>query len=111
MEYMIRKSIIRIASALVLLSANACSLLWSKEPETRTLVVEKYTTSLEAEPVPGTVIGPWTENMYQNVNVPGAIDKRGVYYRMPHETVYEIRHEKYQRAQYPDQDGLYRERE
>ena len=105
------RNILRIVGAVLLLSANACATLWSKEPETRTLVVEKYTTSLEAEPVPGTVIGPWAETMYQDVDVPGAIDKRGVVYRMPHRTIYEVRQEKYQRAQYPDQDGMYRERE
>ncbi len=105
------RNVVKISSSLLLLSVNACSLLWSSEPESRTVVVESYRTSLDAEPVPGTVIGPWAESMYQDVNVPGAIDKRGVYYRMPHKTIVEIRAEKYQRAQYSDPDGLYRERE
>lgn len=92
-------------------SLSACSLMWGKVPESRTLIVEKASNSLESEPVPGTVVGPWAETMYQDVDVPGTIDKRGVYYRMPHRSVVEIRPEKYQRAQYPDLDGMYRERE
>ena len=105
------RNALNILGGLLLLSANACATLWSTEPETRTLVVEKYKSSLEAEPVPGTVIGPWAETMYQDVEVPGSLDNKGVYYRMPHKTIYEVRKEKYQRAQYPDQDGMYRERE
>jgi hypothetical protein len=98
-----------ISCSLLLGSLNACSTIWSSAPESRTVVVEKYGSSLDAEPVPGTVVGPWAETMYQDVDVPGSI--RGVVYRMPHRTIYEVRPEKYQRAQYPDQDGLYRERE
>lgn len=100
-----------IIGSLLLVSSSACSTIWSSAPESRTVVVEKYGSSLDAEPVPGTVVGPWAETMYQDVDVPGSIDKKGVYYRMPHKTVYEVRPEKYQRAQYPDEDGLYRERE
>lgn len=106
------KKLIRIiVISSLLTSVSACATIWSSVPESRTVVVEKYGNSLDAEPVPGTVVGPWAETMYQDVDVPGSIDKKGVYYRMPHKTVYEVRPEKYQRAQYPDQDGLYRERE
>ena len=93
------------------LNLSACGLLWGSTRGEKTVVVKQYVNDLEREPVPGTVHGPWAETMNQDVNVPGAIDPRGVYYRMPHRAIVEIRQEKYQRAQYPDADGMYRERE
>lgn len=92
-------------------SLVGCGLLWGKPRVEKTIVVQQYANDLELEPVPGTVHGPWAETMQQDLEVPGAIDPKGVYYRMPHKTIVEIRQQKYQRAQYPDADGVYRERE
>jgi hypothetical protein len=94
----------------ILLLFSGCT-LWTSAPVERTVVVQKYSNDLEREPVPGTVHGPWAEAMFQDVEVPGQIDPKGVYYRLPHRTIVEIRQEKYQKAQYPDADGVYRERE
>ncbi len=94
-----------------MMCVSGCSSLWSSAPVEKTVVVQKYVNDLEREPVPGTVHGPWAEAMYQDAVVPGQIDPKGVYYRLPHRTIVEIRQEKYQRARYPDQDGVYRERE
>lgn len=101
---------ILLASSFTLIFSG-CGLLWSPAPGEQTVVVQKYVNDLEREPVPGTVHGPWAETMYQDTFIPGQIDQKGVYYRLPHRTIVEIRQEKYQRAQYPDQDGVYRERE
>jgi hypothetical protein len=97
--------------ALIPLSFSACGLLWSNAPSEKTVIIEQYVNDLEREPVPGTVHGPWAETMVQDIEVPGTIDSKQVYYRMPHRAIVEIRHEKYQRAQYPDADKIYRERE
>jgi hypothetical protein len=106
------KRIIKVTQiTLILTLFSACSSLWTSVPREKTVVVQKYINDLEREPVPGTVHGPWAEAMYQDVSVPGQIDAKGVYYRLPHRTIVEIRQEKYQRAQYPDADGVYRERE
>lgn len=53
-------------------------------------------------PVPGTVTQPWVEPMYDTVKVPGQLDRTGTYYRLPHETVVEIRSDRYQFQQYPN---------
>lgn len=100
-----------IIISLLLLSLSSCATVWSSAPTQRTVVVQKYINDLERESIPGTVHGPWVENMYQDAEIPGQIDPKGIYYRPPHKTVVEIRHEKFQRAQYPDADGVYRERE
>lgn len=102
---------LRILLSIALFSLPACTGLFNSEPVQKTMVVQKYSNDLELEPVPGTVHGPWAESMHQDVEVPGKIDPKGVYYRLPHRTVVEIRQEKYQRAQYPDRDGVYRERD
>lgn len=90
---------------------SGCGLLWGRPKAEKTIVVQQYANDLELEPVPGSIHGPWAETMQQDLNVPGAIDSKGVYYRMPHKAIVEIRQEKYQRAKYPDPDGVYRERE
>ena len=104
-------SILLLVELVAVLSLTSCSTMWDKIPGTRTVIVQKSVNPLENEPVPATVVGPWAEAMHQDVEVPGSIDPKGVYYRMPHKTIVEIRAEKYQRAQYPDPDGVYRERE
>ena len=86
-------------------------MLWNDVRVDKTIVVHQYSNELERERVPGTVYGPWAETMQQDVGVSGAIDAKGMYYRMPHREIIEIRQEKYQRAQYPDADKIYRERE
>lgn len=74
---------------------------------TKTVIARQTVNELERERVPGTVTEPWVETMYDTVSVPGAIDKKGIYYRLPHKTVYEIRPGKYQKVQYPDREGRY----
>jgi len=102
---------VKIGLVLMLPLLSSCATFWSTAPTSKTVVLQEYVSDLDREPVPGTVHGPWSEAMYQDVDVPGQIDKKGIYYRLPHRTVVEIRQEKYQRAQYPDADGVYRERE
>ncbi len=53
--------------------------------------------------VNGTVDHVWAEPMYDQVRVPAQIDPNNVYYRPGHETLIEIRHERYQEVQFPDQ--------
>lgn len=74
----------------------------------KTVVMRQTINELEKERVPGTHEDPWQEALYDTVRVPGAIDAKGIYYRPSHNTVYEIRPEKYQRVQYPERDGSYR---
>lgn len=60
--------------------------------------------AIDENPVPGTVNGAWVEPMYDTVRVPGQLDPKGTYYRMPHNTVVEIRRGKFQRVEFP-KDG------
>ena len=73
----------------------------------KSVVVREVVNELELEPVPGTVNDVWVEPMYSEVEVPGSIDKSGVYYRMPHRTYYETVPGKFQKVEYPDFDGNY----
>ena len=100
-----------ILIVLFLVSFSGCGLLWNQVRSEKTVVVQQYVNDLEREPVPGTVHGPWAETMQQDVAVPAGLDPKAIYYRMPHRAIVEIRQEKYQRAQYPDADRIYRERE
>lgn len=101
-------------NVITLLLLNLCScgsMFWGTVKGEKTVIVQQYVNDLERENVPGTVYGPWAETMQQDVEVPGGLDPKAMYYRMPHRAIVEIRQEKFQRAQYPDADGVYRERE
>jgi len=74
---------------------------------TKTVIARQTVNELERDRVPGTHTEPWVETMHDVVKVPGAIDKKGMYYRLPHKTIYEIRPGKYQKVQYPDSQGRY----
>lgn len=75
--------------------------------ETKTVVVREAVNELLLEPVPGTQRDVWAEYMVDNIQVPAALDPKGVYYRPSHRTLVEIRQGKYQQVQYPDYDGTY----
>lgn len=52
--------------------------------------------------IPGTVLEPWSEPMFEQVKVPGALDPEGTYYRVPHDEIMEIRPGRVQMQEYPD---------
>ena len=64
-------------------------------------VVPPQIVEVQENAVPGTVTDKWVEPMYDTVQVPGQLDPRGTYYRLPHQTVVEIPYERYQPVQYP----------
>lgn len=97
----------RINYIIIILVLSACS-RQVQVGTSKTVVMRQTINELEKEPVPGTHEEPWQEALYDTVKVPGAIDPKGLYYRPTHNTIYEIRHEKYQRVQYPERDGSYR---
>ena len=56
--------------------------------------------------VPGTVQEVYIEPMVDQVQVPGRLDPNGVYYIPPHQEVVEIRRDKYQLIQYPEDEQV-----
>lgn len=64
--------------------------------------LDSVVAAIEENPVPGTVQGAWTEPMADTIRVPGQIDPTNTYYRLPHNTVVEVRPGKFQEVQYPD---------
>ncbi len=97
----------KISFAILLLVLAGCSRTVQQSGSTSTVVIKQAINELEKEPVPGTVDDVWTEPMYDMVQVPGQIDQHGVYYRLPHRELVEIRPGKYQRVQFPAYDGTY----
>ena len=85
----------------------ACSSAAYDHNSRKEYIFEGTASELQRETVPGTHKDVWQGTLHNTVQVPGALDAEGVYYRLPHETVYEIRPEKYQRAQYPKRGGSY----
>lgn len=67
-----------------------------------TMVVREAVSELDRDPVPGTVNDVWVEPMADTIRVPGKLDPKGVYLIKPHTTVVEIRHERFQQVQYPE---------
>ena len=53
-------------------------------------------------PVPGTVDRLYIEPMYDQVRVPAKLDPNGIFYRPSHQTIVEIRQERFQKVEYPD---------
>jgi hypothetical protein len=80
----------------------------TSQGETKTIVVRETINELEKEQVPGTENEVWIEPMVNVVRVPAQIDPKGVYYRLPHTTLYDIRPGKFQQVQYPDFNGQYK---
>ena len=92
--------ILNVAVTIALLGASACST--TTAGQTITSVLRQPVNELERDPVPGTVNDVWVEPMYNTVRVPGKLDPRGNYYRPAHNTVVEIRHERFQVVEYPE---------
>jgi len=100
------KKIIIISLTLFLASCSATKV---QTGAVETVVSQQRINELQKDPVPGTHTQPWQETYYDYVRVPGAIDPKGIYYRPSHKMVYEIRPGKYQKVQYPQRDGTYRD--
>jgi hypothetical protein len=98
----------RILAGLALLGLLGCSSSAS-QGEVKTIVVRDAVNELEKEPVPGTQSDVWVEPMYDSIRVPGAIDPKGIYYRRGHNELVEIRPGKFQKVEYPDYNGKYRQ--
>ncbi len=81
---------------LVAVTVSGCS-AGSKKQEAPQQVVQ-----VQDNPIPGTVTEDWEEPMYDQVKIPGQLDPTGIYYRNPHNTVVEIRSERYQEVQFPN---------
>lgn len=95
------KKLLSIASIIFLVSLMGCisslpgdSMQAPPSPEMAVEVPEN--------PVPGNVNTLWAEPMYDTVRIPAQLDPTATYYRLPHNTVLEIRSEKYQQLEYPD---------
>lgn len=99
-----------IILSLCFLNLSACSTqqrVVEQGGEVTTVIMRETINELQKEPVPGTVNEVWLEPMYDQVYVPGALDPKGNYYRKGHNTIVEIRQEKYQAIEYPDYNGKY----
>jgi multidrug efflux pump subunit AcrA (membrane-fusion protein) len=66
--------------------------------------VIEYRKMEVTERVPGTVYEEWVEPMYDTVHVPGQIDPAGNHYRMPHQSVVEIRHDRFDDVDYKESE-------
>lgn len=66
--------------------------------------VIEYRKMEVTERVPGAVYEEWVEPMYDTVHVPGQIDPAGNYYRMPHQSVVEIRHDRFDDVDYKESE-------
>ncbi len=62
-------------------------------------------------PVPGTVNKLWKEPMYNQVQVPAQLDPNGIYYRPAHNTIVEIRKDKFQKVEFPEDQWMQQEME
>lgn len=95
------KKLLSIAGILFLVSLMGCfsnlSSDFMQPPPSPEIAVE-----VPENPVPGTVNTLWAEPMYDTVRIPAGLDPTATYYRLPHNTVLEIRSEKYQQLEYPD---------
>jgi hypothetical protein len=66
--------------------------------------VIEYRKMEVTERVPGAVYEEWVEPMFDSVQVPGQIDPAGNYYRMPHQSVVEIRHDRFDNVDYNESE-------
>ena len=77
--------------------AWGCSTTSQPSPAQRSSVV------VQENNVPGTVNHPWVEPMYDTAKVPAQIDPTNTYYRPSHQTVVEIRPERFENVRYGDE--------
>ena len=84
-----------ILTVLALLGGVACV---NRQPTTPPPVV------VMENKVPGTVDHYWVEPMYDTVKVPGQLDPTGTYYRPSHQTIVEVKPNRFEKVQY-DGDG------
>ena len=82
-------------SAVFLTIGFLCSCAPIEQPEPIKIIRTERIVADE-NPLPGTVSEEFVEEMRDNVKVPGQIDPTGTYYRLPHQTIYEIRPGRYQ---------------
>lgn len=100
-------NVVRAAAlGLVLTAVSGCGNIWihhSTDPASAgPMVREGVPVEMTDRFVNGTVDHVWAEPMYDQARVPAQIDPNNVYFRPGHETIVEIRHERYQEVQFPD---------
>lgn len=78
----------------------------SSSPPPIPLRAEEIPIPVRENPVPGTVNQVWAEPMVDQIKVPAQLDKNGIYYRPAHQTLVEIRQEKYQQVEHPKDRDL-----
>jgi hypothetical protein len=81
---------------------SGCANFWSHQAPPKVAVRDQVPAEMTDRLVNGTVDHVWAEPMNDQVRVPAQIDPNNVYFRPSHETVVEIRHERYQEVQFPD---------
>lgn len=91
--------IYQLSFVVIVVAAIGCSTAKSYQQTTK--VVEAVNG-----PIAGDVEAYWSEPMYDSVIVPGQLDPKANYYRLPHRTLYEIRPGRVQPVQYPAGDSL-----
>ena len=97
------KQILKLGLFGVLLSGfTGCGNLWIHQAPAKAAVRDQVPAEMTDRLVNGTVDHVWAEPMNDQVRVPAQIDPNNVYFRPSHETVVEIRHERYQEVQFPD---------
>ena len=81
---------IALMGALLGAAGCTCNTRGSVQQQAMVEPIEVYENNVH-----GTVTKPWTEPMYDTVKVPGQIDPKNIYYIPNHQTVVEIRPERY----------------
>lgn len=76
-----------LLALLSLLSFVSCS---SKEPQGPIIISQEEIVVVPENDIPGTVRETWEEEMVDVVEVPGQVDPKNVYYRLPHKTLQRV---------------------
>lgn len=96
---MVRKKVFIVNLVLLATLCTACASSSSHKIPYRAKEVRVATPE---NPVPGTVSDFWEEPMYDDVDVPAALDPEGAYYRPEHKEMVEAYPGRHQQMQFPD---------
>ncbi|MCB0358082.1 MAG: hypothetical protein KDD44_00545 [Bdellovibrionales bacterium] len=92
-------TVLAIAAASVMFG---CSSNKPAVPPPATPVFTEAVAYVDEVAVPHQTPNYWEAPMYDQIQVPAALDPTGTYYRPSHKTIVEIRQGRFQRVQYPD---------
>ncbi len=90
------KRALTVMMLLILACLSSCGR--PKQPTLQPLVVH-----VPENPYPGTTQRYWVEPMHDTIRVPAGLDPSKTYYRPSHQTIVEIRQERFQPQQFSDE--------